>query len=289
MQDGLHSDVRGRVALVTGANSGIGKVTARELAALGMRVFVTCRTPAVGKPVVEELVAATGNPDVECLAMELGDFDSVRRCAQDFLARELPLHLLVNNAGLGVQRGYTPSGFELAFGVNHMGPFLFTTLLLDRIVRSAPARIVNVASVGHYSAREIDFEAVRHPTRSRYGSNEYYVSKLANVLFSAELGRRLEGTGVTTYALHPGIVATNVWRSFRWPLDAIAKWFMMSVEDGAKTTLYCATSPDVESQTGLYYDSCAVKEPSALARDEALARELWERSEEWVGTRHPFE
>jgi NAD(P)-dependent dehydrogenase (short-subunit alcohol dehydrogenase family) len=115
------------------------------------------------------------------------------------------------------------------------------------------------------------------------------VSKLANVLFSAELGRRLQGTGVTTYALHPGIVATNVWRSFRWPLDAIAKLFMMSVEDGAKTSLYCATSPDVESQTGLYYDSCAVKEPSALARDEDLARKLWEQSEEWTGFRHSFE
>ncbi|MAE93072.1 MAG: SDR family oxidoreductase [Deltaproteobacteria bacterium] len=279
----------GRVAVVTGANSGIGRVTAHELAARGMRLFITCRSRAKGEPVVEEIVERSGNPEVECLAMELGDFDSVRRCAEDFLARDLPLHLLVNNAGLGVQNGRTPSGFELAFGVNHLGPFLFTTLLLERIVGSAPARIVTVASVGHANAKGIDFEAVCRKTASYYGSNEYYVSKLANLLFSAELARRLAGTGVTTYSLHPGIVATNVWRRFRWPLDAIAKAFMMSEEDGARTTLYCATSPEVEKQTGLYYDSCAVKEPSALARDPALARELWERSEEWVGYRHSFD
>jgi NAD(P)-dependent dehydrogenase (short-subunit alcohol dehydrogenase family) len=254
-----------------------------------MHVFVTCRTQAKGQPVVEQIIEETGNPAVECLAMELGDFDSVRSCAEGFLARDLPLHLLVNNAGLGVQRGHTPSGFELAFGVNHLGPFLFTTLLLDRILRSAPARIVTVASVGHHSAKGIDFDAVCRMTASFYGSNEYYVSKLGNVLFSAELGRRLEGTGVTTYSLHPGVVATNVWRRFPWPLDAIAKAFMMSVEDGAKTTLYCATSPEVAKQNGLYYDSCALKEPSDLAKDQALARKLWDKSEQWVGYRHSFE
>lgn len=289
MEDDPELDLSGRVALVTGANSGIGTVTARELAARGMRVFITCRTQAKGQPVVEEIIETTGNPDVECLAMELGDFDSVRRCVVDFLARDLPLHLLVNNAGLGVQSGTTPSGFELAFGVNHLGPFLFTTLLLERILQSAPARIVTVASVGHYNAKEVDFEAVCHKTGSFHGSHEYYVSKLANVLFSSELSRRLEGTDVMTYSLHPGIVATNVWRRFPWPLDAIAKAFMMSVEDGARTTLYCSTSPELEKQTGLYYDSCAVREPSVVARDEALARKLWEKSEEWVGYRHHFE
>jgi NAD(P)-dependent dehydrogenase (short-subunit alcohol dehydrogenase family) len=285
---GSDRDLSGRVALVTGANSGIGKVTARELAGLGMRVFITCRTEAKGRPVVEEIVEATGNADVECLAMELGDFDSIRHCASDFLARDLPLHLLINNAGLGVQNGITPSGFELAFGVNHLGPFLFTTLLLDRIKASQPARIVNVASMGHYSAKGIDFDALRQETPSTYGSDEYYVSKLANVLFSAELARRMEGTGVCTYALHPGVVATDVWRRFPRPVTAIAKLFMKSVEDGAKTTLYCATSDEVEGQSGLYYDSCKVKESSELARDEDLARELWARSEDWVGYRHDF-
>ena len=272
-----------RVAFVTGTNSGIGKVTARELAARGMHVVVTCRTREKGDAVVREIVAATGNSKVECLPMELGDLDSVRACAESFLAKDLPLHLLINNAGLGVQPGITPSGFELAFGTNHIGPFLLTNLLLERIVQSAPARIVTVASVGHYKGKGIDFDAVCRKTDSRYGSNEYYVSKLANVLFNAELARRLEGTNVNTYALHPGIVASNVWRSIPGPFAAIAKLFMMSEEDGAKTTLYCATSPDVNKETGLYYDSCAVKEPNPLAHDEALAKKLWEKSEEWVG------
>jgi len=272
-----------RVALVTGTNSGIGKVTARQLAALGMHVVVTCRTREKGEAVVREIIAATGNSKVECLSMELGDLQSIRSCAESFLAKDLPLHLLINNAGLGVQPGITPSGFELAFGTNHIGPFLFTNLLLERIVQSAPARIVTVASTGHYKAKEIDFEAVCRRTDSRFGSDEYYVSKLANVLFSAELARRLKGTNITTYSLHPGIVASNVWRSIPGPFAAIAKLFMMSEEDGAKTTLYCATSRAVEKETGLYYDSSAIKEPNPLAHDEALARKLWEKSEEWVG------
>ena len=288
MTNDSEQNLSGRTAIVTGANSGIGKVTARELAARGMQVFITCRTQAKGEPVVDEIIQSTGNSQVACLAMELGDFESVRACAKEFIAQDRPLHLLVNNAGLGVQNGYTPSGFELAFGVNHLGPFLFTTLLLDRIIQSAPARIVNVASVGHYSAKEINFEAVCRETASTYGSNEYYVSKLANVLFSAELGRRLEGTGVNTYALHPGVVATNVWRRFPRPLTAIAKLFMKSEEDGAETTLYCATSAEVAGQTGLYYDSCTVKNASKLAQDETLAKKLWRRSEEWVGYRYPF-
>jgi len=284
MSNPSESELSGRVALVTGANTGIGKVTARELAARGMHVFITCRTEEKGRPVVQEIIEATGNSAVECLAMELGDFDSIRACAAAFLERELPLHLLINNAGLGVQKGMTESGFELAFGVNFLGPFLLTNLLLDRVVSSAPARIVNVASVGHYNAKSIDLEAVQQSTPSQYGSNEYYVSKLANVLFNAELGRRLQGTEVHTYSLHPGIVASDVWRGLPVPafLTNIAKRFMKSVEDGAKTTLYCATSPDVAKETGLYYDSCAVKEASELARDETLARELWKKSEAWV-------
>jgi NAD(P)-dependent dehydrogenase (short-subunit alcohol dehydrogenase family) len=276
-----------RVAIVTGANSGIGKETARGLAATGMHVFITCRTQAKGQPVVEEFREQTGNQKVECLAMELGDFDSVRRCAAEFLERDLPLHVLVNNAGIGVQRGLTESGFELAFGTNHLGPFLFTGLLQERLAKSAPARIVIVSSVGHKSAKGIDFEAACKTTKSQSGSNEYYTSKLANMLFSNELSRRLEGTGVNTYALHPGIVATEVWRRFPRPITWIAKRFMLSVEDGAKTSIYCATSPQVAGESGLYYDTCETRRMSELARDEALARDLWERSEKWVGFEYP--
>ena len=288
MQEPTEVDVADRVAVVTGGNSGIGHEAALQLASMGMRVFITCRTHAKGKPVVEELRQRSGNANVECLALELGDFDSVRQCAREFLELDLPLHLLVNNAGIGVQRGLTPSGFELAFGTNHLGPFLFTGLLIERMVRSSPGRVVIVSSKGHYSSKGIDFEAVRKTTKSQSGADEYYASKLANVLFSNELARRLQGTGVTTHALHPGVVATEVWRRFPRPITWFAKLFMISIEEGAKPTVYCATSPEVAQQSGLYYDGCELKEASELARDEALARKLWETSEKWVGLKFPL-
>ena len=272
----------GRVALITGANTGIGLVTARELAARGAHVFIACRSVEKGKAGVDEIRKTVGNGQVEVLALDLGDFDSVRQCAKAFLARDLPLHLLINNAGLAGAKGMTKSGFELAFGTNHLGPFLLTELLLDRIRQSAPARIVTVASRAHIRVSGIDFDAVTKPTQGKAGLLEYGVSKLANVLFSAELGRRLAGTGVTTYALHPGVVASDVWRELPQPFRTLAKLFMISVEEGAVTTLYCATSPDVSAQTSLYYDKCSVKSPSKVGQDATLATELWTRSEAWV-------
>lgn len=274
--------VSGKVAIVTGANSGIGRITARELAKQGAHVFLACRNEGKTRPVVDEIKAAAGHDRVEYLPLDLADFGSIRRSAELFLARDLPLHLLVNNAGLAGQRGLTPAGFELAFGVDHVGPFLFTNLLLDRLRASAPARIVNVASRAHVRARGIDFEAVRKPTRYPAGLPEYSVAKLANVLFSAELARRLEGTGVTTYALHPGVVATDIWRSIPAPFAGLVKLFMITEEEGAKTSLHCSTAPELASETGLYYDACKVKAPSKVAQDRALAAELWTRSEAWT-------
>ena len=272
----------GRVALITGANTGIGLVTARQLAGRGAHVFIACRSIEKGQVAVDEIRKATGNAQVEVLALDLGDFESVRQCAKAFLARDLPLHLLINNAGLAGAKGLTKSGFELAFGTNHLGPFLLTQLLLDRIKQSAPSRIVTVASRAHIRVSGMDFDAVTKPTTGKAGLPQYGVSKLANVLFSAELGRRLAGTGVTTYALHPGVVASDVWRELPQPFRALAKLFMISVEEGAATTLYCATSPEVSEQSGLYYDKCSVKEPSKVGQDMALAAELWKRSEAWV-------
>ena len=206
----------------------------------------------------------------------------MRTAAAAFLARDLPLHVLVNNAGLAGQRGHTKSGFELAFGTNHVGHFLFTELLLEKLKASAPARIVNVASTAHYNAKGIDWEAVRKPTRSLTALDEYAVSKLANVLFTKELARRLAGTKVTTYALHPGVVATDVWRRVPIGLRGLAKLFMKSAEDGAKTTIYCATSPAVAAETGKYYDDVKEKRPSKQADDLVLAAELWTCSEAWT-------
>ena len=282
MSDSLAPDISGRVALVTGANTGIGLVTARELARRGAHVFLACRSASRAQPALDAIRAASGNQKVEALALDLGDFASVRQCANAFLARGLPLHLLVNNAGLAGSRGFTASGFELAFGVNHMGHFLLTQLLLERLKASAPARIVTVASRAHTRTDGIDWNALRQPTRTRTAIHEYAVSKLANVWFSAELGRRLEGSGVTTYALHPGVVASDVWRSVPWPFRSLIKLRMISTEEGAKTSLYCATAPQCAGESGLYYDKCRVRPASSLGQDTALARELWQRSEAWL-------
>jgi retinol dehydrogenase-12 len=276
-------DQDGRTFIVTGATGGIGMVTARELAARGATVFITARSPAKGRAALDELRTTTNSDRVQLLSLELGDLGSVRACANAFLQSGEPLHGLINNAGLAGQRGLTASGFELAFGSNHVGTFLLTELLTPRLRESSPARIVNVASEGHYKAKGIDFDAVRRKTRTRTAFPEYCVSKLANVLHAAELGRRLQDSGVTTYSLHPGAVATDVWRSVPWPIRPLMTRRMLSPQDGARTTLYCATSPEVADQTGDYYDSCKRTAPSELVTPE-LAAELWRRSADWVGT-----
>jgi retinol dehydrogenase 12 len=277
------ADQDGRTFIVSGATGGIGFVTARELAARGATVFITARSPAKGRAALEELRATTGSGRLQLLSLELGDLGSVRACANAFLHSGEPLHGLINNAGLAGQRGITASGFELAFGSNHIGTFLLTELLTPRLQESAPARIVNVASIGHFKAKGIDFEAVRRATKTRTAFPEYCVSKLANVLHAAELGRRLDGSGVTTYSLHPGEIATDIWRKVPWPIRPLLTRRMLSPEEGARTTLYCATSPEVADQSGDYYDGCERTAPSTLVTPE-LAAELWRRSADWVAT-----
>ncbi|RLT92311.1 MAG: SDR family oxidoreductase [Ketobacter sp.] len=277
--------LQGKVALVTGANTGIGRVTARELALQGAHVFLACRSEQKTQAVLDEIHELSGGQaKAEFLPLDLGDLDSVRRCAETFLARDLPLHLLICNAGLAGQRGMTASGFELIFGVCHVGHFLLTQLLLERIKASAPARIVVVASKLHRTAKTLDFGGLRQPTRSRTAMAEYAVAKLANILFAKELAKRLQDTGVTTYALHPGVVASDVWRAVPWPFDKLIKAFMLSPEQGAATTLHCATSAAVATETGLYYDECQSVPPSRLACDASLAQQLWQESEAWVNT-----
>jgi retinol dehydrogenase 12 len=272
------------LCIVTGANTGIGKATAMELARRGARVVIGSRNVDKGSEAARDIETATGN-SVEVLELDLGSLASVRAAAKKLCDRDLPIPLLINNAGVAGQRGETKDGFELHFGTNHLGHFLFTELLLDRIKSSAPARIVNVSSQSHYDAKGIDFDAVTHSTKTVAGLREYEVSKLANVLFTAELARRLEGTGVTTYALHPGVVASDAWRRIPWPIRAIMKRGMLSNEDGAKTSLYCATSPDVANESGLYYDRSKVKAPNPVALDKALALDLWNRSEAWIAAK----
>jgi retinol dehydrogenase 12 len=283
MTDG---SLEGRVVLITGANTGIGKVAALELAKRGARVIAGVRSVEKAAPLLEESRAALGRDAIEALPVDLADFASVRAFAARVLDKHEALHVLINNAGLAGTRGLTKSGFELTFGVNHMGTFLLTSLLVDRIVRSstpgAHGRIVTVSSKAHYQCKDFTLAHVRERTRTVTGVPEYQHSKLANVLFSAELARRLAGTGVTTYALHPGVVATDVWRSVPWPVRSLIKLGMITPEEGAKTTLHCATSAEAGGQTGLYYDSCKPKEPSKLGQDKQLAAELWAQSEKWI-------
>lgn len=281
---GAYADMTGRVCVVTGANAGIGRVTAAELARAGAHVILACRSRSKTEPVVEAIQVETGSDTVEMIELDLASLASVRSSAEALLARDLPLHVLVNNAGLAGQRGSTSDGFELAFGVNHLGHYLFTRLLLERLAASRPARIVNVSSRAHRRSNAIDFEALRRPTASFTGVPEYQVSKLANALFSSELARRLGGdAGVSTYALHPGVVASEIWRRVPWPFRSLAHLFMVSNEEGAKTSLFCATSPEIATDTGLYYDECAPRKASELVSDRELGRTLWEKSAEWTG------
>ncbi|HEV2259762.1 MAG TPA: SDR family oxidoreductase [Streptosporangiaceae bacterium] len=270
-----------RTVLVTGANTGIGLATAKALAGEGWRVWVTARSEGKGAAAVSAIKAASGNDAVFLLMLDLADLGSVRDCATSFLEPYEPLHVLVNNAGVAGARGLTKQGFELMFGVNHLAHFLLTSLLLERLTESAPSRVVTVASDAHYSARGVDFEAVRRPARGITGLGEYAVSKLCNVLFSQELARRTAGTGVHAYALHPGVVASDIWRRVPWPVRPLVTRRMLSVEQGAQTSLYCAASPSVASDSGLFYDKCAVRAASPVATPE-LGRALWERSEAWT-------
>ncbi|MCB9546988.1 MAG: SDR family NAD(P)-dependent oxidoreductase [Myxococcales bacterium] len=283
-------DLRGHVALVTGANTGIGRVTAETLARWGAHVYLACRSEEKTAPVVDAIRAAGGQ--VSFLALDLGDLDSVRACAAAFLAAEPALHLCVANAGLAGFRGLTPSGFELCFGVNHVGHYLLVRLLEPALRQAArpeePARVVVVSSDSHATAKGIDFAAVRTPTRSPTSMAEYGVSKLANILFAKEISRRWADAPVVATSLHPGVVASDIWRRIPGPFRWIAKRFMITVEEGAQTTLHCATSPHLEP--GAYYVACRERAPAATALDAGLAVQLWEESARWVGLDgHPQE
>jgi NAD(P)-dependent dehydrogenase (short-subunit alcohol dehydrogenase family) len=279
-------DLAGKSILITGANTGIGRATAQALAERGASLTFAGRSEAKTRAVIDEIAERTGNRTLRFVPLDLCDLGSIRACARTVLATNEPLHVLINNAGLAGHRGMTDSGFELMFGTDYVGPFLLTALLLERLKESAPARIVNVASDAHYSAKGIDYEAIRQPTKSVTGMREYSVAKLGNVLHARELARRLGGTGVTSYALHPGVIASDIWRRVPWPIRPLIKLRMRSPEDGAQTPLYCATAPELADESGHYYESCARKQPSRVVTPE-LAAELWERTSEWVGAPAP--
>ncbi len=282
--------MEGRTVVVTGANSGVGKATAQALAGAGAHTVLTARNEERGREAQADIARATGSPRVDLVVFDLADLASVRAGAAELLDRTERIDVLVNNAGLVLsERRETVDGFEATFAINHLGPFLLTELLTERLVASAPARVVNVASTAHRTARRgLDFDDLQS-TRHYRGMAAYSKSKLANILFTTELSQRLAGTGVTANAVHPGTVASGFARDddasgFLAFGITLIKPFILTPEQGARTSVYLATDPEVEGVTGQYFVRCRARTPSPAARDEAAATLLWSVSEDLVGT-----
>jgi NAD(P)-dependent dehydrogenase (short-subunit alcohol dehydrogenase family) len=276
-----------KTCVVTGANSGIGKEIARGLAGEGWRVLMVVRSREKGEPARAEIMGSTGNRQVELLISDLSSQREVRELATAILDRSDRLDALINNAGLTLgKRILTEDGIETTFAVNHLAPFLLTNLLLDRLKQSAPSRIVNVASDAHRRGA-IDFDDLS-AERGYSAWRAYSQSKLANILFTRQLARRLEGTGVTVTCLHPGVVRTGFGRqgsAFIRVGTRIAGVFLLSPKKGADTAIWLVTSSAVEGASGGYYEKRRLTEPSKPARDSAAAERLWRLSEEMVGLR----
>jgi NAD(P)-dependent dehydrogenase (short-subunit alcohol dehydrogenase family) len=276
--------VKDKVCVVTGGNCGIGLSTAIGLTRQGARTVIVSRNRERGEAAVATVREETGT-DVDLVIGDLGSIATTRALSEELLTRYPEIHVLVNNAGLWLtERRLNADGLETTFAVNHLGPFVLTNLLLDRLVASAPARIVNVSSAGHRRGN-LDFNDLQ--AERGYGKVKVYCdSKLCNVLFTRELARRLEGTGVTANSLHPGVVNTNLANNaskpVQWLVGAVGP-LLWSPEKGARTSLHVATAPSLSGVSGRYFKNCREKTPSRAARNDDDARRLWAISEELAG------
>jgi len=280
-------DVRGKTVLVTGATSGIGLEACVALAGMGARVIMVGRDRAKTAAAAAAVASRAGTSEPSSLLCDFSSQAAIRALAQDVHARLDRLDVLVNNAGgVNKSRRLTVDGIEATFAVNHLGYFLLTNLLLDLVLKSAPARVVTVASVGHRRGT-LDFEDLGFERGGYSIMRAYSRSKLANVLFAAELARRLAGSGVTSNSLHPGSVDTNIWSGAPlWAkpiIQVVFRPFFISAERGGARIVQLAASPDVEGVTGKYFEDGQVVEPAPLARDESLATRLWDVSARMVG------
>jgi NAD(P)-dependent dehydrogenase (short-subunit alcohol dehydrogenase family) len=279
----IAQDMQDRVVLITGATSGIGLVTAEALARRGATVVMVARDAQRAEDHVQRIRATANNPRVTFLLADLSSLASVRAVAADFRARYPALHVLVNNAGaMFARRADTIDGYEMTFALDHLAPFLLTNLLLDELKASAPARVVTVSSGAHQGAH-IDFDDLMY-TRRRYSfMGAYGQAKLANVMFTYELARRLDGSGVTANALHPGFVATGFAKNngplYRVGMSVIRP-FALTPERGAETSIYLASSPDAAGISGKYFAKCKPVASSVESYDQAAQRRLWEISEQ---------
>ncbi|XP_033121555.1 retinol dehydrogenase 11-like [Anneissia japonica] len=291
-----YSDAKldGKTVIITGGNTGIGKETAKDLAGRGAKVIIACRNVEKGESVRQFIKNTTGSQNVEVQKLDLASLSSVRDFVKEFQAREQSLDILINNAGvMFCPQWETEDGFDLQFGTNHLGHFLLTNLLMDLLKRSSAARIINVSSIGHFFCKHLDLDDLNFKRRPYSATMVYFQSKLANIMFTKELARRLKGTTVTAYALHPGAVNTELMRhmSETWwfsefllklvaPINYIA---YKTPEEGAQTSIYCAVTPGIEKESGSYFSDCTKKKSSDLSYDDDLARKLWDVSCEMVG------
>ncbi|XP_070697868.1 dehydrogenase/reductase SDR family member 13-like isoform X2 [Pempheris klunzingeri] len=273
----------GKTVIITGGNTGIGKATALHLARKGARVILACRNRDKAESTMAEIQQETGSTDMLYLQLDLASLKSIRRFAETFLKTESRLDLLINNAGV-VADGRTEDGFGIEFGVNHLGHFLLTRLLLDRLKEVGGGRVVTLASMA-YRWGHIDFNVSTQYSWQFFQA--YCSSKLCNVLFTYELAKRLRGTNVTCYSVHPGVVRTELSRHVSlWQkvfIEPVARLLFLDPEAGAQTSLHCALQEGIEPLSGRYFSCCAVQDVCARGRDDAVARRLWEVSEELCG------
>jgi NAD(P)-dependent dehydrogenase (short-subunit alcohol dehydrogenase family) len=285
MERAMVTDMTGKVCLITGATSGIGWEAAKALASQGAMVALVGRDAERTQKAIDGIHANAPNAQLESYSADLSAQEQVRRLAQEFQSRHDRLDVLINDAGaVFTTRKESVDGIEMTLALNHLAPFLLTSLLLDTLKASAPSRIVTVSSGAHLSAK-VNFDDLQL-ARGYSPWRAYGQSKLMNVLFTNEVARRLAGTGVTANSLHPGFVASNFGKSegpFWVAAFTLMRPFMISAENGAKTVIYLASSPDVSGATGGYYVDCKPSRSSNIARDETVARRLWEVSEQLTG------
>src|SRR5438132_5755025 len=272
--------MKDKVVMVTGANSGIGKAASLALAKMSATVVMVARNAEKGESAGSEIIRESQNNSVDLLIADLSSLDSVRQLAAKFQKKYSKLHVLINNAGLFNQRRHvTTDGYENTFATNYLAPFLLTNLQLDLLKASSPSRIVNVSSVGHYNGH-INFDDLN--LEKEYGGwKAYGQSKLALVLFTHELAKKLQGTGVTVNSVHPGTVATNIWSRPLGPVGfimALPKLFMTTPKQGAETLDYLASSPDAKDLNGEYLEKLKTKKSSDESYNEDIAQRLWDVS-----------